>query len=202
MLLTNDGQLPLRGRPRLYVEDVSFEVAAAYGEVVAAPEDADVAVVRRNAPFEPRTGSFVESRFHAGDLDFKEPELGRLLDLARRVPTVLVVHLERPAVLPELVDACAAVLATFGADDAAVLDVVFGRCAPRGRLPFELPSSMAAVRAQKPDVPFDSERAAVPLRARAVLPRWLTVNARRVPTRAKALPGTGVDNRPAHGCDG
>ena len=157
VLLTNDGRLPLAERPRLYLEDVSSELAGAYGEVVATPEDADVAIVRRNAPFEPRTGSFVESRFHAGDLDFKEPELGRLLDLAHRVPTVLVVHLERPAVLPELVEACAAVLATFGADDEAVLDVLFGRAAPGGRLPFELPSSMEAVRAQKPDVPFDSE---------------------------------------------
>ena len=162
VLLTNDGRLPLAGRSRLYLEDVSSELAGAYGRVVATPEDADVAIVRRNAPFEPRTGSFVESRFHAGDLDFKEPELGRLLDLARRVPTVLVVHLERPAVLPELAEACAAVLATFGADDEAVLDVLFGRAAPGGRLPFELPSSMEAVRAQKPDVPFDSERPLFP----------------------------------------
>jgi beta-glucosidase len=37
-----------------------------------------------------------------------------------------------------------------------VLDVLFGRAAPEGRLPFELPSSMEAVRAQKPDVPGDS----------------------------------------------
>lgn len=162
VLLTNDGRLPLAGRPRLYLEDVSAELAAAYGEVVARPDDADVAIVRRNAPFEPRTSSVIESRFHAGDLDFKEPELGRLLDLARRVPTVLVVHLERPAVLPELAEACAAVLATFGAADEAVLDVVFGRAAPGGRLPFELPSSMEAVRAQKPDVPFDSERPLLP----------------------------------------
>jgi beta-glucosidase len=36
------------------------------------------------------------------------------------------------------------------------LDVIFGREQPKGRLPFELPSSMAAVLAQKPDVPRDS----------------------------------------------
>ena len=50
-----------------------------------------------------------------------------------------------------------ALLASFGAGDRAVLDVVFGRHAPTGRLPFELPSSMGAVRAQKPDVPCDSD---------------------------------------------
>ena len=120
------------------------------------PEDADLAIVRRNAPYEPRTATFIENVFHAGDLDFKEPELGRLLTLARSVPTILVLHLERPAVIPELVEACAAVVAVFGSSDEAVLDVLFGRAAPEGRLPFELPSSMDAVREQKPDVPGDS----------------------------------------------
>jgi beta-glucosidase len=67
------------------------------------------------------------------------------------------VHLERPTVMPELVEACAAVIAVFGSSDEAVLDLLFGRARPEGRLPFELPSSMDAVRAQLSDVPFDSE---------------------------------------------
>ncbi|MCY3978345.1 MAG: hypothetical protein OXG23_09620 [Chloroflexi bacterium] len=37
------------------------------------------------------------------------------------------------------------------------LDVLFGRFKPSANLPFELPSSMAAVRAQKPDLPHDSD---------------------------------------------
>ena len=45
----------------------------------------------------------------------------------------------------------------FGVSDEALLDVVFGPFAPTGKLPFELPSSMDAVRAQKEDVPFDSK---------------------------------------------
>ncbi len=102
---------------------------------------------------------FIESVFHAGDLDFKEPELKPLLELAARVPTVLVLHLERAAVIPELLEACAAVVAVFGSSDEAVLDVLFARSEPEGRLPFQLPSSMAAVRAQKPDVPGDSQDA-------------------------------------------
>lgn len=40
---------------------------------------------------------------------------------------------------------------------------------PEGRLPFELPSSMAAVRAQKPDVPHDSENPLYPYGYRADL---------------------------------
>jgi beta-glucosidase len=157
VLVTNNGMLPLLAEPRIYVDGVSANVAARYGDVVDSPEDADVAVVRRNAPFEPRSGGYIESLFHAGDLDFKEPELGSLLDLSRRVPTVLVLHLERPAVLLELAQSCAAIVAVFGASDDAVLDVLFGRAQPEGRLPFELPSSMDAVRVQLPDVPHDSE---------------------------------------------
>ena len=50
-----------------------------------------------------------------------------------------------------------ALLANFGANDEVVLDIIFGKFAPQGKLPFELPSSMDAVRRQKEDVPHDSE---------------------------------------------
>jgi beta-glucosidase len=35
--------------------------------------------------------------------------------------------------------------------------VVFGKYKPEGKLPFELPSSMEAVKTQKEDVPYDSK---------------------------------------------
>ena len=38
-----------------------------------------------------------------------------------------------------------------------MLEVLFGKTSPEGRLPFELPSSMDAVRNQLADVPYDSE---------------------------------------------
>jgi len=49
------------------------------------------------------------------------------------------------------------ITAEFGTNDAAVLDVIFGKVKPGGKLPFELPSSMEAVRVQKEDVPYDSK---------------------------------------------
>ncbi len=66
------------------------------------------------------------------------------------------------AVIPEIAAESAALIANFGANDAAVLDVIFGRFAPTGKLPFELPSSMEAVRNQKEDVPYDSEHPLFP----------------------------------------
>ncbi|WP_260146941.1 glycoside hydrolase family 3 C-terminal domain-containing protein [Streptomyces sp. CEV 2-1] len=40
--------------------------------------------------------------------------------------------------------------------------MVFGRTRPEGRLPFELPRSMEAVRASRPDVPDDTENPLFP----------------------------------------
>jgi beta-glucosidase len=155
VLLENRGILPLAGRPKLYVEGVRAEVAALYGDLVASPEEADVALIRLRAPYEPRDG-FLQQFFHCGSLAFAAEELARILALCDAVPTVVDIFLDRAAVIPEIAARSAALLASFGASDAAVLDVATGAFAPGGKLPFELPSSMAAVEAQRSDVPFDS----------------------------------------------
>ncbi len=147
--------LPLRGRPRLYVEGIDPHTASTYGEVVQHVEEAEIAVLRLETPYEQREG-FLRNLFHQGDLDFKGEEKTRILNLLSRVPTVVDITLDRPAVIPEIAAQSAALLGDFGANDAAVLDVIFGRCTPSGKLPFELPASMEAVRNQKPDVPYDS----------------------------------------------
>lgn len=150
--------LPLKGRPKIYIEKINPAVAAQYGEVVETVAEADLAILRLTCPWQPRTGGdFLEALFHAGDLDFKEPEKSRILAILAQVPTVVDIYLDRPAVIPEIAEQSAALLANFGASDGAVLDVIFGNFAPTGKLPFELPSSMAAVRQQKEDLPYDSE---------------------------------------------
>ena len=156
VLLKNNDILPLRDRPKIYIENIDNDVAAAYGQLVESPAEADLAVLRLQTPFQPRNDIFLEAFFHAGDLDFKEPELGRILAIMRALPTIVDIYLDRPAVIPEIAQACAALLANFGASDAAVLDIIFGRFKPSATLPFELPFSMQAVREQHPDVPRDS----------------------------------------------
>ena len=78
------------------------------------------------------------------------------------MPTIVVLYLDRPAVIPEIYQAARALFGEYGACDAAVLDVIFGKARPEGKLPFELPSSMEAVRNQKADVPYDSENPLFP----------------------------------------
>ncbi|MYW02870.1 glycoside hydrolase family 3 N-terminal domain-containing protein [Streptomyces sp. SID3343] len=155
-LLKNESVLPLAEGTRVYVRGVDAEIAAGYGTVVATPAEADVAIVRIKTPFEPREGGF-EQFFHSGSLEFTEAELTPILDLCATVPTVVDIYLERPAVVPEIAEKSAALVANYGCADAPLLDALFGRVQPVGRLPFELPRSMADVRGQRSDVPRDGK---------------------------------------------
>jgi beta-glucosidase len=69
---------------------------------------------------------------------------------------VVDIYLDRAAVIPEIAENSAALIANFGATDEILLEAIWGRFSPTGKLPFEMPSSMAAVKAQKEDVPYDS----------------------------------------------
>ncbi|SDS29728.1 glycoside hydrolase family 3 protein [Actinopolymorpha singaporensis] len=155
-VLTNKEHiLPLRKGIRLYVEGVDAEVVAPYATVVDSPADADVAFLRLGTPFEPRPGGF-EAMFHAGSLEFDDVEKARQAAVYAAVPTVVDIHLERAAVIPEIADQAAAVVATYGTNARALLDVLFGDARPEGRLPFDLPSSMRAVEGSRSDVAFDT----------------------------------------------
>jgi beta-glucosidase len=159
-----DGQfLPVKNRPRVYLEGIDPQTAGAYAQVVPSVGEAELAILRLNTPSQPNEAmGFFASIFHEGDLDFKGEEKARLLRLLEQIPTIVVIEMDRPAVIPEIARACAGLLATFGASDASALDIIFGRFSPVGKLPFELPSSMEAVRKQKEDLPYDSENPLFP----------------------------------------
>jgi beta-glucosidase len=133
---------------------------------VSDPKEADVAIVRLTAPFETLHPGYVFGAMqHEGSLEFRDgnPEYEAFKQVSGVVPTVVTVYLDRPAILTPLAERARAVIANFGVSDAALLDVLAGRAKPEGKLPFELPSSMDAVLAQKPDVPHDSVRPLYPL---------------------------------------
>lgn len=155
-LLTNREQiLPLSRGVRVYAEGVDADALGAYASVVDTPQEAEVAIVRLKAPYEPRNNGF-EAFFHAGSLEFPPEDLERIGAIVAAVPTVIDIYLERPAVLGGLEESAAAVIANYGACDAALLRVLFGERGPLGSLPFDLPRSMAAVIASRSDVPFDT----------------------------------------------
>jgi beta-glucosidase len=159
-LLKNDNKsLPLQqGKLKIYVRNVDPKVAAQYGTLVDKPEDADIAILRLNTPWYPvETPIMMARMFHHGDLDFKGTQKDSILQLLQTVPTIVDIYIDRPAVIPEISAKAKGLLADFGASDAAVLDVIFGKYKPGGHLPIELPSSMEAVHNQKEDVPYDSK---------------------------------------------
>ncbi|MFC6356728.1 glycoside hydrolase family 3 protein [Luethyella okanaganae] len=148
--------LPLARGLRLYVDGIAPEIAGEYGTVVESEAEADVAILRIQAPYEQRATMF-ENFFHAGSLDFADEVVEHIRSVAAVVPTVVDVLLDRPAILTPIVGEVGAVVANYGANARALLDVLTGAAQPRGRLPFDLPSSMVAVEANRPDVPFDTK---------------------------------------------
>jgi beta-glucosidase len=148
--------LPLTTGIKVYAEGVDPEVLANYATIVESPDSADVAIIRTRAPFEQRGKGF-EMLFPSGSLDFSETEIDRINEIAAKVPTVLDVYLDRPAILTPFVDSVAAIIGNFGISSTALLEVLFGNFKPEGKLPFEIPRSMAAVEASREDVPFDTE---------------------------------------------
>jgi len=112
----------------------------------------------RKARFRPSAiEMMMEAYFRQGDLDFKGEQLESIVAVMNKVPTIVSLYLDRPAVIPEIAAQATALIGHFGADDEAILDVIFGLAEPKGKLPFELPSSMQAVTQQHEDVPYDSK---------------------------------------------
>ncbi|KAL4904069.1 putative beta-glucosidase C [Aspergillus multicolor] len=159
-LLTNKGStLPLRpsasakfyidGFNRTYMENRDLTV-------VDTPEEADYALLRLNAPYEPRNNTVIEAFFHAGSLEYPAAEKERQATIYNTVPTVVDILLDRPAVIPEVAESAAALLGSYGSSPDAFLDIVFGIAKPEGKLPFDLPRSMQAVEDNMEDVPFDT----------------------------------------------
>lgn len=159
LLRNQDDLLPLPAGKKIWLHGVDPATARAAGYVVVDdPAAAEVALIRAATPFEMlHPHHFFGSRQHEGRLDLRaeDPGVQALARAEKHVPTILAIEMDRPAILSEVVQSSDALLVNFGTSDVALLDVVSGVAAACGRLPFALPSSMEAVRQQRPDVPDD-----------------------------------------------
>ena len=123
-------------------------------------KDADLAIIRATAPFERKHANyFFGARYNEGNLAFLDgnPEYEAIKLASSHAPTIVTVYLDRPAVLANIKDKATAMLVNFGASDEALFQVLTGKRAPEGKLPFELPASMAEVEHQCPDLPHDTQ---------------------------------------------
>lgn len=161
LLENKKGILPLAARgKRVFLHGIDSATAVRYGFIVVPDlSQAEIAIVRTNAPFQTLHPNYVFGAMqHEGDLGFRngDAEFEEIKRITAAVPTVVTIYLDRPAILTQLKDRAAALVANFGVSDAALLDVLTGAARPEGRLPFELPSSMAEVEAQRSDLPHDT----------------------------------------------
>ena len=62
-----------------------------------------------------------------------------------------------PTVAAEITTASEAIIADFESQDEIILEMIFGKFNPSGKLPIEIPSSVEAVNNQFEDVPYDSK---------------------------------------------
>ncbi|EPX64683.1 Beta-hexosaminidase [Cystobacter fuscus DSM 2262] len=168
LLENKDKLLPLGAHIRkVYLHGIDGAVAAGYGlTVVNTPEEADVAIMRTVTPFETLHPQYVFGlRQHEGNLAFEEGNADHeaIQRVSAHVPTIVTVYLDRPAILTNVKDKVSALLGNFGVSDSALFDVLTGKASPQGKLPFELPSSMAEVEAGRSDMPHDTAHPLYPL---------------------------------------
>lgn len=163
LLKNEDNILPLAPETKVYLEGFNREESQKYAHVTTRLNEADVIILKIVTPHDPSVGKYlIERIFHQGSLEFSEKKKAEILKLIELKPTITVINLERPAVIPEISAKTKALIGDFSSQDDVILDLIFGKFSPSGKLPFELPSSMEAVLNQKEDVPYDSKNPLYP----------------------------------------
>jgi beta-glucosidase len=146
---------------KVYLYGVAAKRAQDAGLIVVMDlAQADLAIIRASAPYESEHPNFFfGSRQHEGRLALTEKDAAyrELLRVSPMVPTVFLITLERPLILNNVRPHATALLGDFGISDEPLLALITGKLSPGGHLPFELPSSVEAVRQQKSDLPHDSQ---------------------------------------------
>ena len=159
VLLKNEANiLPLKPTAKIFLDGFNKEETKAYTNVVSSMEAADVIVLKINTPDNAGPEKyFLQKLFNHGSLAFSDKEEARLLKIIQSKPTITVINLQRPAVIPSINKYSKALIADFSSKDNIILDLIRGKFKPSGKLPFELPSSMEEVLKQKEDVPYDTK---------------------------------------------
>jgi beta-glucosidase len=159
--------LPLQPKTKVYFEtylpkkDVSnsnvYQSLAADLDIIIvdSPQKADVILLW----LIPKGKSLFESDGSPLHVSLSENniDINYINGLVAKKPTVLVINYTNPWAIDEIYDPSntnvKGILATFGTSSEAVLDIVTGKFAPSGKMPFSTPFSDDAAQNQKSDVP-------------------------------------------------
>lgn len=161
VLLRNSGILPLAENKKVYIEVFNGnnseattkavkEMAGKSMQVVDNLSEADAALVwvmPSTYQISAEKGMSITLNKDTGI------DVARVKSIESKVPTVLVINLVNPWVINEIEPKAAAVLATFGLKGEALMDVLYGRFNPTGKLPLTIPKDQEAVEKNASDVP-------------------------------------------------
>ncbi|WP_246150904.1 glycoside hydrolase family 3 protein [Adhaeribacter aerolatus] len=176
VLLRNEGNsLPLAPNTKVYFEDYQknyHKPAPGRGNVyaqsypnltfVASPEQADIVLLWLKPairPLFPSDDSPIKVNLSACAVD-----VAYVNALTAKKPTILVINYSNPFVIDEIYNEQTknrfkGVIATFGVEPDALLDVISGKYNPSGKMPITTPISNRAVESNKEDVPGYDEGA-------------------------------------------
>ena len=164
VLLENNGVLPLKNESKIYLDGLDKNIGKRFGNVVNDPSEADVIIMYIHTVFNGNQESglnrifdnFLSTLFPNGDLRFNDEIKSKIDKYSKLKELIVVVDLNRPAILEHIKASSSGVIATFGVLDQVIFESIYGEFNPSGKLPFEIPSSMEAVNNQKEDLPDDS----------------------------------------------
>ena len=163
VLLKNDSTLPLEKNINIFVDGFNAK-SIVHGNVVSDIKNADVIVSYVHTVFNGNQPSGIDrlvdnvlsSIFPNQDLNFSPEILEKLEEFSLIKPLIVIVDLNRPAILDSINQMSSALVGTFGVDESVIFETLFGESKPTGKLPFEIPSSMKEVNEQLEDVPDDT----------------------------------------------
>lgn len=166
LLRNTEEQLPLSVDTKVYFVEYAAHkrptAGQAYSEVyegitfVNTPEEADVILLWMQPsirPLFPADDSPIRVNLSSCGID-----VGYVNAITKQKPTVVAINFSNPFVIDEVFNPrteaqFSGVIATFGVEPEALLDVLTGKVNPTGKMPFTIPFSEAVVENNKEDLP-------------------------------------------------
>jgi beta-glucosidase len=167
VLLRNDAKLlPLKNKTKVYFESVYDNGRGTSPNTIVMPknntwditfvdnkEAADVVVIwlspNMGSLFNTKQGQDIELQLSKNKID-----VAKVNETTYHKPTILAINYTSPWVIDEIDNPnVKTVLATFGTNYEAILDVITGKFNPTGKMPFTTPKSRKAVLENQSDLP-------------------------------------------------
>lgn len=137
-----NGYVPISLQYGPYTAETARGQSMAYGDPVVDPAN-------NNRSYKGKTVTAANSADLKSILDTRAAMAGK--------PVIVSLALTNPAVVAEFEKDVQGIIASFGVQDQALLDIVSGAASPSGLLPVQMPANMHTVEAQQEDVPHDMQ---------------------------------------------